>query len=159
MRPNQTTHMRAIAQARKLQPEVKQTGNSLFFTVASTSMLDAWHHVTLGPNKFNPLLDAKCDCGQNRFQCLHRAAAFLKYGDNLEARLQKGSDLLHSGQLSPESDTYTDAENLFLDLLDRYEKVYDLLKAIEQGFDITQLTGAFKDRLATPFDEPTLLTA
>jgi hypothetical protein len=158
---NLTTYQRALAQARKLQPAVRQINNSLMFDVASTSQLDAFHHVYLGPNKFNPLFDAKCDCGQSRFQCLHRMAAFLQLTSNLEARLFAGGNYIAQLENNTGDKTLLDeANDLFTDLLDRYERCYDLLKAIETGWDISEITGPFKNRLnAFAPDKEQLLSA
>lgn len=158
MRQQTTTFQRALQQARKLQPETKQINNSFFFTVASTSMLNAWHNVTLGPNKFNPLLDSKCDCGvpMRYLMCVHRVSALLQYTINLENRCQNGYDYLHTGELTEQE--YNEGETLFVDLLDRYTRCLDLIRAIEEGFDISQLREAFRDRL-NPLTDPILLSA
>jgi hypothetical protein len=154
----QTTFQRALGQARKLQPAVRQINNSLMFDVASTSQLDAFHHVYLGPNKFNPLFDAKCDCGLSRFQCVHRMAAFLQYTSNLEARLWKGCDYITD--LETKKENTDEAFDLWQDLLDRYERCYDLLKAIEAGWDISNLREPFKHLLPTKEgDQQQLLSA
>jgi hypothetical protein len=152
MRANGTTYLRAIQAAKRYAPETTQQGNSLFFTVASTSVPGGIHHVTLGPNQLNVFSDSKCDCGGNaRYKCcLHFGAAFLTYISNLEARLEKGYNYLHSGQV--EGKEYDDNVELWKDLLTRFEKCHDLLRAIEQGFDISTLTGPFKERLAPTFD-------
>lgn len=156
MRTNETTYLRAIKQARKLQPETKQINNSLFFSVASTSMLDGWHNVTLGPNRFNVMLDAKCDCG-TRWCCCHKAAAFLRYLVNLEERLWKGCDFI-TGQEEKQEPT-DESYALWADLLDRYERGCDLLKAIELNYDISQLTDRFKEWLFGGNSITLLLTA
>lgn len=159
MRTNNTTYQRAIAQARKLQPETKQINNSLFFEVASTSVLDGWHRVTLGPNKFNPLIDSSCDCGTPKYlTCCHKLAALLQYTVNLENRCQNGYDYLHTNELTPE--TYQTYEDLFVDLLDRYTRCLDLIRAIEEGFDISQpqFSKPYREIL-NPLTDPILLTA
>lgn len=160
MRQNTTTFQKALQQARKLQPVTKQKDYSFFFDVASTSILDAWHHVTLGPNKFNPILDSTCDCGvPMRFMCcVHRGAALLQYTVNLEVRCEKGYDYLHTNELTDEE--YNKGETLFVDLLDRYTRCLDLIRAIEEGFDIAQpmFREAFR-HLLNPLTDPVLLTA
>ncbi len=139
MRTNTTTWQRAVTQARKLQPETKQKSDSPFFDVASTSMLDAWHYVTLGPNKANVLLDSKCDCGQAKYGCTHRAAALLQMVSNLEARLWNGCDYI-TEQEDLKKDTQ-EVLDLWLALLDRYELGVDLIRAIEAGKDVQSFTG------------------
>jgi hypothetical protein len=159
---NLTTYQRALAQARKLQPAVRQINNSLMFDVASTSQLDAFHHVYLGPNKFNVLLDCKCDCGgSNRYKaCVHVAAAFLQYTSNLEARLFAGGNYIAQLEDNTGDKTLLDeANDLFTDLLDRYERCCDLLKAIEAGWDISNLREAFKTLLPTKEGDQLLLSA
>lgn len=164
MNSNQsTTYQRALTQARKLQPEVNQINNSLFFDCASTSTAGAWHHVTLGPNRFNPYLMATCDCGgTTRYKaCCHLAAAFLQYTANLEARLHRGCDYI-TEQESQGQDSSA-AFELWQDLLTRYENNCDLLRAIEAGWNISELAEPFKERLdialKTPDKEFQLLTA
>lgn len=157
MRTNQTTFQRAIAQARKLLPGVRQINNSLMFDCASTSHLDGFHHVYLGPNKYNPFIDATCDCGTPKhFCCVHKAATFLQYTSNLEARCEKGYEYLHSSGITPEE--YAAAEDLFVNLLDKFTRCLDLIRAIEEGFDINTLTKPFRDRL-NPLTDQLLLTA
>jgi hypothetical protein len=160
LRANQTTFQRAIKEAKRLQPETNQVNNSFFFNVASTSIEDGRHYVELGPNKFNPFFDSKCDCGgANRYRsCLHIASAFLKYTANLECRCDKGYNILHSSDISPE--TYQAAEDLFVDLLDKYTRCLDLLRAIDEGFDITQpqFREAYR-HLLNPLTDQLLLTA
>lgn len=158
MRRNSTTFERALGQARKLQPAVRQINNSLMFDVNSTSMLDVKHHVYLGANKFNPLSDAKCDCGESKFQCIHRAAAFLQYTANLESRCENGYQYLHTNPLTDEE--YNQGETLFVDLLDRYTRCLDLIRAIEEGFDIAQ--PMFREpyrEILNPLTDPVLLSA
>jgi hypothetical protein len=138
VRKSQTTWQRALAQAKKLQPETRQQGQSLFFTVASTTVLDGYHHVNLGPNRANVLTDAKCDCGQNRFGCVHKAAALLLYVANLEERLWKGADLIvQTEDFGTDPGQDLEAMNdLFQDLLGRYELGCKLIQAIEKGEEI-----------------------
>jgi hypothetical protein len=124
-------------------------------------MLDAYHNVTLGPNKFNPLFQASCDCGgTNRYKlCVHVASAFLQYTSNLEARLYKGCDYITG--LEENKENTDEAYSLWMDLLDRYERCHDLLKAIEAGWNVSELTGPYKERLKTlaPDKEQDLLSA
>ncbi len=153
MRTNTTTWQRAVTQARKLQPSVRQIGNSLMFDVASTSHLDQFYHVYLGNNKYNPFKEATCECiGPKWTPCVHRAAAFLQYISNLNVRLENGWDLIHNQELKTEKEL-NDATELWLDLLNRYERCSDLIKTIEQGYDISKIDGPFKDRLLTPLDK------
>lgn len=158
MRENTTTWQRAIEGARKLQPVTKQKDNSLFFDVASTTVINGIHHVTLGPNKFNPLLDSVCDCGHSKYGCLHRGAAFLKYTANLETRLENGYNYLHSDNQLTEIE-HDDLVDTWKDLLNRYERCCDLLRAIELGLDISNLRTAFKNLLPTKEGTQQLLSA
>jgi hypothetical protein len=117
------------------------------FDVNSISRIGTFHHVYLGPNKFNPLLEAKCECTDRRYPtCIHRAAAFLQYTSNLEARLFAGGNYIAQLEDNTGDKTLLDeANDLFTDLLDRYERCCDLLKAIEAGWDISEITGPFKE--------------
>lgn len=155
MREQTTTWQRSIAAARKLQPAVRQIENSLMFDCASTSQLGAFHHVYLGANRFNPLLDSKCDCGQTRYGCVHRASAFLQYTSNLETRCWKGCDVITQAEdMKTETEqVIQEMTDLFIDLLDRYERCCDLIRAIELGWDISNLRTAFKDRLPSTPDK------
>lgn len=147
MRQNLTTYQRAINQARKLQPNVRQVGSSMLFDVSSTSHLDQFYHVELSYNKVNPLKEAKCECqGPRLSPCLHRLAALLKYVANLEEKLWKGSDFifeLENNQSEP-SDLYEKHLAIWLGMLDRYEKGCDLIKAVDAGQDIHSYTGKQK---------------
>jgi hypothetical protein len=86
----------------------------------------------------------------NRYKdCVHKAAAFLQYTSNLEARLFAGGNYIAQLEDNTGDKTLLDeANDLFTDLLDRYERCCDLLKAIEAGWNI-ELTGPFK--LLKPF--------
>jgi hypothetical protein len=148
VRKPQTTWQRALSQAKKLQPETRQQGQSHFFTVASTSVEGGIHHVTLGPNPANVIIDSYCDCGgTTRYRvCLHVVSALLQYSTNLEERLWKGADLIVQTE-----DFKTDTEagleamySLFQDLLNRYEWGVELIRAIEAGQDINEFRGRVK---------------
>jgi hypothetical protein len=158
MKPR-TSYQRAITNAKREAPSVRQIENSLMFDVASISRPGTFHHVYLGPNKYNPLLEAKCECTDRRYPtCIHRAAAFLQYTSNLEARLWKGCDYI-TEQETLKADT-TEAFTLWQDLLDKYERNCDLLKAIEAGWDISNLREPFKHLLQTKEgDQQQLLSA
>lgn len=150
MRYQTTTHQRGITQARKLQPSVRQIEDSLMFDCASTSQLDAFHHVYLGPNKFNLFTGATCDCGTPKYLlCCHKAACFLFYFSRLEERLWKGADIITQMQdtRQPEFDI-EDVTNFWLDLLDKYERCADLLKEIETGRDVSGFVGKVKEAVA-----------
>ena len=134
------SYQRAIAQARKLEPATVQQGQSLFFSVASTSVEGGIHHVSLGSNRANVLFGAKCDCGQSKYGCCHRAASLLQFVSNLEARLWLGADLIVQAE-DFKTDTTEGLEAkyaLFQDLLSRYEFGIDLIRAIEAGEDINK---------------------
>lgn len=144
MRQNLTTFQRAIAQARKLEPSVRQVGSAMLFDVASTSHLDQFYHVELSYNKTNPLKEAKCECQGPKFvPCLHRLAALLQYVSNLEAKLWKGADYIFEleNNKSEPSDLYEKHLTIWLDMLNRYEKACDLIKAIDACQDIYNYTG------------------
>jgi len=137
------SYQRAIAQARKLEPAVRQIGNSVMFDVTSTSELDRFYHVQLSNNKFNLFQGASCECIGPKFSpCVHRAAAFLTYLARLEEKLWKGCDVITQMEdfgTEPKS-TIDRHTAIWLDMLDRYERATDLLKAIEQGMDISNVT-------------------
>lgn len=155
MRMNETSYQRALAQARKLTPAVRQVGNSTMFDVTSTSELDRFYHVQLSDNKYNLLSNATCECkGPKWTTCVHRVAALLQYVSTLEARLWKGCDyvtqLQDTGQ--PQFDI-DEATELWLDLLTRYEMGTDLIRAIEAGQNISTFIGIPKKSVLTPDNE------
>jgi hypothetical protein len=143
VRKPQTTWQRALAQARKLEPAARQIGNSVMFDISSTSELDRFYHVQLSNNKFNLLQGASCECtGPKYLPCVHRMAALLTYVARLEEKLWKGCDVItqmedFGTEPQPTIDRHT---AIWLDLLDKYERASDLIRAIEQGMDISKVT-------------------
>jgi hypothetical protein len=150
MKPR-TAYQRAITNAKKFAPKVRQIENSLFFDVESTSKPGTFHHVYLGPNKFNPLLGSSCECTDRRyFTCVHRAAAFLQFTSSIETRLWAGGEyIVNLEDNSGDETKLEEANKLYIDLLDRFERCCDLLKAIELGWNISELRQPFKHLLPT----------
>jgi hypothetical protein len=150
MKPR-TAYQRAISNAKRCAPKVRQIENSLFFDVESTSKPGTFHHVYLGPNKFNPLLEASCECTDRRyFTCVHRAAAFLQFTSNIETRLWAGGEyIVNLEDNSGDENRLEEANKLYSDLLDRFERCCDLLNAIELGWNISELKQPFKHLLPT----------
>jgi hypothetical protein len=163
MKTQTTTYQRAIAQAKKLQPNVLKLEDYPIYIVDSTSELNIDYQVELGENKFNPFLGARCDCkGPSNLPCIHIAAAFLQYNSNLEERLWKGCEIITQAEdmkTEPE-EVILSMTDLFVDLLERYENNCKLLKAIEAGTDISNFRGPIKTLLPTSEDnQQQLLTA
>jgi hypothetical protein len=147
MRVNQTTWSRALKEAKRLQPDVMKVEGYSIYIVDSTAELGIDFQCQLGDNRFNPIIGASCDCKEIK-PCVHIGATFLFSLAELEGRLWNGCDYITEiTDQGANSDDVDSATKFWLDLLDRYERAADLLKAIEQGYDISTLTGPFKDRL------------